>query len=119
MLMSSATTNIAAAITMRARWVIRQRGTVETDRAGNRHTGYEQQHDDKAHGAGELGDCGDDVTVDDRRPDHGAEDHRQYATERRAPVAGPESLAGAGVRWQIARIVGHVRRIAELPERAH
>ena len=80
-----------------------ERAAIETDGTGHCHTRCEEQHDEESYAlSGEMSDGGDDVAVGDGRADHGAEDHRQHRTERRAPIAGPEGAARSGVRRQIA-----------------
>ena len=58
-------------------------------------------------------------SVDLRRPDQRAENHRQYRSENRTPVAGPEGMARTGIGRQVARVIGDVGCVRELPQRAH
>ena len=130
--MKSAVAKMVEAIRMRARDVARQprqqrvterdhreRAAVEADGARHGDAGSEQQHDQQAHRTREVSNGDDDVAIDHCGSDHGAQDHRQDGAQGRAPVAGPEGLPRSRVRRQIARVVGHVRRVSELPERTH
>ena len=69
--------------------------------------------------SGEVRNRVDDIPIDDCRSDHRAQDHRQDGAQGGAPVTGPKRLSRPGVGRQVTRVVGHVRRVAELPERSH
>ncbi len=70
---------------------------------------------DRRHGNGKGG---DDVAVGDAETEQRAEQHRQGRSQHATPVARPERRPHAAARRHVPRIVGHVGRIGDLPQRA-
>ncbi|CAM2153275.1 hypothetical protein PT2222_20125 [Paraburkholderia tropica] len=94
----------------------RERAAVQVHRVGRGNAHREHDHHQTADAVRERGEAVDHVAVGDHQADHRAQHHREDRAERAAPVARPERHACAGCARHVARVVGDIRRVRDLPE---